>query len=338
MSNIEFYRTQPRTDNCRGDAADEWLSDVERIREDCFDAKRIRRRVKIAILDTGIDHGHTFFEDEERQPRIVARESFLDLQNLENLKDSPRNTKDSHGHGTHIAGILLQVAPEADLYIGRVVRGDVTKVDDALQIAKGIRWAISQKVDIITMSLGFNHPQWQIREAITEAYGKNILVFASASNSGANPIDPIAFPARMPTVICISATDSLGNKLTTTPPFQSMKENFSVIGAGINSAWLQETMERKSGTSFATPIAAGLAALVLEYANQRNEETPGAFQERHLKTLHTRDGMAPILTKMGSPEASGFRFLRPWVLWGDRSRRKSHSRVVGDIIGLVENV
>jgi hypothetical protein len=56
----------------------------------------------------------------------------------------------------------------------------------------------------------------------------------------------------------------LGNKLTTTPPAQSHKENFNVIGTGIKSVWPPETMKRKSGNSFATPFATSLAALVLE--------------------------------------------------------------------------
>lgn len=203
---------------------------------------------------------------------------------------------------------------------------------------QGIRWAISQGVDIITMSLGFNHPQEEISEAITEAYGKKVLVFASASNSGANPIYPIAHPARMATVFCINATDALGNKLTTTPPAQTGKENFSVIGAGINSAWVSEQMERKSGTSFATPIAAGLAALTLEYANQRNTATPGAFSDQDLRTLHTREGMAAILRKMGKPKAGQFRFLRPWALWGDKARRKGNARVIATMKDLLEDV
>lgn len=97
-------------------------------------------------------------------------------------------------------------------------------------------------------------------------------------------------------------------------------------------------MERKSGTSFATPIAAGLTALVLEYANQRNKESPGSIDEELMKTLHTRDGMVKILAMMGTPDAGGFMFLRPWVLWGDRGRRKRPDDVVRDIIRLVENV
>jgi hypothetical protein len=120
----------------RGEAADGWLRVIDQIRDDSFNARPARQRVKIAVLDTSIDHEHPFFQDDKRLPRIVAKESFFNIQDPESVKDSPRDTKDTHGHGTHIAGILLQVAPDADLYIGRVVRGDDSIQDDALRISK----------------------------------------------------------------------------------------------------------------------------------------------------------------------------------------------------------
>lgn len=95
------------------------------------------KRIKIAVLDTGLDQEHPFFQDEERLPRIAAQESFLNTRYSQAaIVDSPRDTKDVHGHGTHVAGILLQVSPEADLYIGRVVRGSDPEQGDALRISK----------------------------------------------------------------------------------------------------------------------------------------------------------------------------------------------------------
>jgi hypothetical protein len=121
---------------CRGHAADKWLEEVANIRADCFDPTLIRTRIKIAILDTGIDYDHIFFSDDDKMPRLVARESFLSCSDPNSVKDSPRNTKDTHGRRTHIAGIILQVALDADLYIGRVLHGDEPTQDDAQQISK----------------------------------------------------------------------------------------------------------------------------------------------------------------------------------------------------------
>lgn len=109
---------------------------MESIRKDCFE-KRSRLdnrsnesksdRVKIAILDTGIRKSHTFF-DRTRQSRIKECKSFID--------DQKEETDDLYGHGTHIAGIVMQVAPEADLYIGRVIEGNTASQDDAHNISE----------------------------------------------------------------------------------------------------------------------------------------------------------------------------------------------------------
>lgn len=109
------------------------------IRDDCFKGSSNRDRIKIAILDTGIYYDHPFFQDEVRRPRIKARESFFDATKKETdvpFVDTPKKTKDTHGHGTHIAGIIMQVAPNTDLYIGRVVKGNEWSPDDADRISK----------------------------------------------------------------------------------------------------------------------------------------------------------------------------------------------------------
>ena len=109
------------------------------IRDDCFKRSSNSDRIKIAILDTGIYYDHPFFQDEVRWPRIKARESFFDATKKETVApfvDTPKNTKDTHGHGTHIAGIIMQVAPNTDLYIGRIVEGNEISPNDADRISK----------------------------------------------------------------------------------------------------------------------------------------------------------------------------------------------------------
>ena len=75
------------------------------------DPRYIRdRHVKIAVLDTGIDHTHNFIKAAKKQNRIKRAESFV----------GDGKTMDGHGHGTHIASLLLEVAPDAQLFIARV--------------------------------------------------------------------------------------------------------------------------------------------------------------------------------------------------------------------------
>lgn len=91
--------------------------------------------VKVAILDTGIDRNHPDFQhprskpkkggiirpvrgEEEQIKRIKASQNFCD--DREDVED----VTDIDGHGTHVAGIILQLAPAAELYIARVCEGD----------------------------------------------------------------------------------------------------------------------------------------------------------------------------------------------------------------------
>lgn len=74
-----------------------------------------RPRVKIAILDTGIDLEHP--DMEACEGRIKSVRSWVDGKNGEE-EDSAGG--DESGHGTHTTGIILDVAPDADIYVARV--------------------------------------------------------------------------------------------------------------------------------------------------------------------------------------------------------------------------
>lgn len=107
-------------------------------------------------------------------------------------------------------------------------------------------------------------------------------------------------------------------------------------------------MLRKSGTSFSTPVAAATAALVLEYVKQIKTESSGAGgdelviaedrREILYGKVHQREGMVKVFKEMGSPKAEGFRYLKPWVLWGEAGKRRSRDKVVEKLEELVENV
>lgn len=82
----------------------------------------------------------------------------------------------------------------------------------------------------------------------------------------------IAFPASYPRVICINSADGSGARSRYNPPPESTSHNFSVLGKAGSSAWPigfgEGAEKRQWGTSTSTPIAAAIAALVLELAKQ----------------------------------------------------------------------
>ncbi|KAK3896449.1 peptidase S8/S53 domain-containing protein, partial [Staphylotrichum tortipilum] len=148
------------------------------------------------------------------------------------------------------------------------------------QIAKAIDHAVVEwQVDVISISFGFPDETEQgcdeLRAAVHRAHAAGVLLFAAASNVGAHGIP--AFPARQTGVFCIYAGDGKGNSSRTCPTASRYDVNFLTLGEGVDSAWPKYLApgssqflwtKRKSGTSFATPIAAGLAATFLLYARQ----------------------------------------------------------------------
>lgn len=73
-------------------------------------------RIKVAILDTGIDAEHAYIKKRWPRPDLCDG-GYQDF-----LSDSGDSApQDNDGHGTHVAGILLLYAPNAELYIGRIV-------------------------------------------------------------------------------------------------------------------------------------------------------------------------------------------------------------------------
>jgi hypothetical protein len=76
-------------------------------------------RVKIAILDTGVDHKHVFIDGAKsgEVPRLIECCSFVG--DSDGATDNSR-TQDTDGHGTHIAGLIMDLAPCAEIYVAKI--------------------------------------------------------------------------------------------------------------------------------------------------------------------------------------------------------------------------
>lgn len=113
-----------------------------------------------------------------------------------------------------------------------------------------------------------------LESAIHRAYGKKVLFFAAASNSGGRL--GRAYPASSSQVICVHSTDTLGNASVFSPTAQPFTLNLATVGESVESAWPmllcdnnsapQAYVKSRSGTSYATPIMAGMAAFLLQFA------------------------------------------------------------------------
>jgi len=103
--------------------ADDWfnlLSSVHRIVEE--DRKSKAKRVKIAILDTGVDATHPTISAAIKEKRIAG--FFPNSLDEESRSDSLDPLNDTNGHGTQGTGVLLKTAPHAKIYVARVASQD----------------------------------------------------------------------------------------------------------------------------------------------------------------------------------------------------------------------
>lgn len=87
--------------------------------------------VRIAILDSGLDPENPFLvEDQQRvSPRIKDARSFI-------YGTGPHDIRDEIGHGTHALGLLLKVAPGAEIYVARIARRETLDPNTYGDIAK----------------------------------------------------------------------------------------------------------------------------------------------------------------------------------------------------------
>ncbi|TCQ29656.1 S8 family peptidase [Rhizobium sp. PP-CC-3G-465] len=226
--------------------------------------------VRIAILDTGIDLNHPDFQGK----RIVAQ-SFVYGETVDDLQ----------GHGTHCAGTAAArsnspgvprygVAPNADLYVGKVLNNSGYGTEE--DILAGMEWAIAERCDVISMSLGSPvQPRMHFSEVYErvarEGLEKGTLILAAAGNDSRRAfgaIAPVSSPANTPSIISVGAVDPMYGPA----PFSNGGINpgggeLDIVAPGVgvfSSAPYPQHYRIMDGTSMACPHAAGVAALWAE--------------------------------------------------------------------------
>lgn len=218
--------------------------------------------VKVAVIDTGIA-AHPDLQ-------IAGGASFVNYTSA---------YADDNGHGTHIAGIIgaknntlgvVGVAPNASLYAVKVM--DNTGSGYISSIIAGLDWAITNKMNIVNMSLGSSSPSTALQNEVDAAYAKGILVVAAAGNSGtiSGNTDTVNYPAKYTkSVIAVSAIDKNNQR----PYWSSTGIGVEVCAPGVNilSTYLKGQYATMSGTSMATPFVVGdLALLKQKYPTYTN--------------------------------------------------------------------
>jgi len=215
--------------------------------------------ITIAVLDTGCDIDHP-----DLQNRIIGGQNFTSDDGSDPLKFD-----DYNGHGTHVSGTIAAslndngvagVAPEANLLILKVLGENGSGQYD--WIIQAINYAIDQKVDIISMSLGGPSDVKELHDVIIKAVNENILVVCAAGNEGdgQDSTDELGYPGCYNEVISVGAV----NLDRQSSPFTNSNNEVDLVAPGekVTSTYLNGTYATLSGTSMATPHVSGALALL----------------------------------------------------------------------------
>jgi hypothetical protein len=237
--------------------------------------------VRVAILDTGAEVGHSMLSG-----RVVGTWDFVNEDaDVSEQADGIDNDGDGRvdealGHGTHVAGVVRQVAPGAQLLIARVLNSD--GVGDMLDVARAIRWSVASGARVINLSLGSLTYSAAVQLALDEAAAARVVVVASAGNWAAH--DPQEYPATATSVFAVGALDDQG----LAAPFTSYGNfvSFAAPGVAIRSAFINNGYAQWSGTSMSAPFVAGGAALLLSL---HPDWSPSDIRQRLAATAHTVD-------------------------------------------------
>ena len=211
------------------------------------------------VPGNGADDDHNGYVDDVHGIDLTTRSAGQDLS-------------DGNSHGTHVAGIvaaaangkgIVGVAPRAKLMIVKVMNADGVGTTGA--VAEGIRYAATNGARVINVSIQGDDPDSRVDDAVAAAGAANALVVVSAGNSGrdidAKPSYPAAIPA--PNLIGVAATSpDDGRSLDPQSNYGRLNVQLAAPGQQILSTGNDGSYVFKSGTSMASPMVAGVAALM----------------------------------------------------------------------------
>ena len=172
----------------------EW--NMEMIRKDAAIKKKVSDKVKVAVIDSGVDFGND-----------VELRNYIDL--VPGYEECPPYYIDITGHGSAVAGIIAAeengkgitgISPNVELYSARVL--DENNAAPTSRVIEAIYWAIEQDVNIINMSFGKLGNNLYADE-IDELKKENIICVASAGNENMDAKN--SSPASCNSTITVSA-------------------------------------------------------------------------------------------------------------------------------------
>ena len=241
--------------------------------------------IRIAILDGPVDYSHPCFSDASITEAIPG-----------GLVERPKTLNSAHG--THVASIILGqhqgpvrgVVPGCSAVVipvyGEEANGELIACSQ-MDLARSISQALQEGANIINISGGeLTHSGKAdpfIKSVVEQCAASNVLIVAATGNEGC---ECLHVPAALPTVLAVGAGNADGLPME----FSNWDESLSVHGIlapgeRIVGAVPNNGVTPKSGTSFATPIITGVAALLLSLQKLKGDTpNPNAVRQALIDT------------------------------------------------------
>jgi serine protease AprX len=316
---IEFQQSEPRLNMAPGDTSfygPTWrqldLIQVPALHKEGLTGEGMF----IGVLDTGFNLKHQALKN----VKVVAQWDFINWDSV-TVNEPGQDSADQHNHGTMILGEIGGNKP--GVYMGAAYGAEFalakteyvpaeTRVEEDYWVM-GLEWLDSLGVDLVTSSLGYidwyTYKDMDGNTAVTTvaadmAVANGVSLFNAMGNGGISSYPYVIAPADGDSVMSIGAVDSLGvlwPQSSRGPTYDGrIKPEVVTQGKSVYCVNPNDTTGygRASGTSCATPLAAGACALVLQ-------ENPG------WNPIMLREAARSTATNANSPDtAIGWGVLR----------------------------
>ncbi|RLA63898.1 MAG: hypothetical protein DRQ88_01280 [Epsilonproteobacteria bacterium] len=252
-----------------------------------------KKNIIVAVVDTGVDYGH-----EDLKENIWLNEGEIagngvdddgngyidDIHGINTLNrdrdgEATGNPQDTHGHGTHVAGIIgavqnnnkgiAGIAQRIKIMAIRTVpnQGDEKDID----VVESFIYAAKNGAKIINCSFGKSHNEGgqavaEAIEHIGQTYGT--LVIAAAGNDSKNIDNIRTYPASFESehLLVVGSSEKAG-RLSYFSNYGKRNVDVVAPGSSIYSTYTNGRYTYLSGTSMAAPVASGVAAEMLSQAS-----------------------------------------------------------------------
>ncbi|CAN5637091.1 hypothetical protein BH23CHL6_BH23CHL6_11460 [soil metagenome] len=204
--------------------------------------------VAVAIIDSGVEGSH---------PQVRGRlvESVAVEIHDDEARVVPDEPIDLFGHGTACAGIVINMAPEAEIISVRVLGADLR--GKGVAFLAGLEWAVARGARVMNLSLSSKSERLfpYFHEVVDEAYFKHVALISAVNN-----VPGLSFPSTFSSVFSVAAHAHPDPETFFYNPLPPVE--WGAWGVDVPVAWKDGGTTVATGNSFAAPHLCGLVARI----------------------------------------------------------------------------